>query len=325
MPLFQSWTRPPSRRIYLILVSPVIGLLLVYLFFAFDTDAFTPKVVVTPISPQQKQATCPPLGGIEDVLVILKTGVTEALEKVPVHFQTTLRCIPNYVLFSDFEEEINGTRVIDVLGNVNETIKRTSPDFDLYNRIHEHGRSGLTPADLSRVPNTAFGMPDNPGWKLDKWKFLPMIDETLRVRDDANGTSSWRRTRTISGRISCSGWRNSIRPNLTTWVTRRRLALTSSVTAGRDLFCRARLCVERRTYEPKTLTGGTDIPGSSGPVTACWGSYSMTREYPCYGRGPCCSQILLPSLITFPRLIPKSRGVFLRCRITMWGRRIFKS
>ncbi|PKX96213.1 glycosyltransferase family 31 protein [Aspergillus novofumigatus IBT 16806] len=183
MPLFQPWTRLPSRRIYLL--SPVIGLLLVYFFFCFDTDVFTPQVVVTPISPQQEQATCPPLPGIEDVLVILKTGVTEALEKVPVHFETTLRCVPNYVLFSDFEEEINGTRVHDVLRNVNETVKHTSPDFDLYNRIHEHGRSGLTPADLSRVPNTAFGMPDNPGWKLDKWKFLPLIDETLRVRDDA--------------------------------------------------------------------------------------------------------------------------------------------
>jgi hypothetical protein len=183
MPPFQPWTRLPSRRIYL--VSPVIGFFLVYFLFFFDTTAFTPQIAVTSISSQQEENGCPPLPGIEDVQVILKTGITEALEKVPVHFQTTLRCIPNYVLFSDFEEEINGTHVHDVLRSVNETIKRTNPDFDLYNRIHEHGRSGLSPADLSRVPNTAFGMPDNPGWKLDKWKFLPMINETLRVRDDA--------------------------------------------------------------------------------------------------------------------------------------------
>ncbi|RHZ56579.1 glycosyltransferase family 31 protein [Aspergillus thermomutatus] len=179
---FQPWTRPPLRRIYLI--SPVIGLLLVYFVFFFDTAAFTPEIVVPPISSQQ-EVDCPPLPAIDDVLVILKTGVTEALEKVPVHFQTTLRCIPNYVLFSDFEEEINGTHVHDVLRSVNETIKRTNPDFDLYNRLQELGRSGLSQDDLSRVPNTAFGMPDNPGWKLDKWKFLPMIEEALRVRDDA--------------------------------------------------------------------------------------------------------------------------------------------
>ncbi|GIC88912.1 glycosyltransferase family 31 protein [Aspergillus udagawae] len=183
MPPFQPWTRLPSRRIYLL--SPVIGFFLVYFLFFFDTTTFTPQIAVTSISSQQEENGCPPLPGIEDVQVILKTGITEALEKVPVHFQTTLRCIPNYVLFSDFEEEINGTHVHDVLRSVNETIKRTNPDFDLYNRIHEHGRSGLSPADLSRVPNTAFGMPDNPGWKLDKWKFLPMINETLRVRDDA--------------------------------------------------------------------------------------------------------------------------------------------
>ncbi|KAF7156372.1 hypothetical protein CNMCM6106_009639 [Aspergillus hiratsukae] len=182
MTLFQPWTRPPLRRIYFI--SPVIGLLLVYFVFFFDKAAFTPAIVVAPVSSPQQEG-CPPLPGIEDVLVILKTGVTEALEKVPGHFQTTLKCIPNYVLFSDFEEEINGTHVHDVLRSVNETIKRTNPDFDLYNRVHELGRSGLSPDDLSSVPNTAFGMPDNPGWKLDKWKFLPMIDEALRVRDDA--------------------------------------------------------------------------------------------------------------------------------------------
>jgi hypothetical protein len=170
------------RRIYFI--SPVIGLIVIYFLFFFDKAIFTPAIVVAPISSSQPSA-CPPLPGIEDVLVILKTGVTEALEKVPVHFQTTLKCIPNYVLFSDFEEEINGTQAHDVLRSVNETIKQTNPDFNLYNRVHEQGRSGLSPDDLSRVPNTAYGMPDNPGWKLDKWKFLPMIDEALQVRNDS--------------------------------------------------------------------------------------------------------------------------------------------
>lgn len=181
MTLFQPWTRPPLRRIYFI--SPVIGLVVVYFLFFLDKAVFAPAIVVSPTSPQQEPLS--PLPGIEDVLVILKTGVTEAIEKVPVHFQTTLKCIPNYVLFSDFEEEINGTHVHDVLRSFNDTIKRTNPDFDLYNRVHELGRSGLSQDDFSRVPNTAFGMPDNPGWKLDKWKFLPMIDEALRVRDDA--------------------------------------------------------------------------------------------------------------------------------------------
>ncbi|WEW59441.1 hypothetical protein PRK78_004915 [Emydomyces testavorans] len=123
---------------------------------------------------------------MDDILVILKTGVTEALEKVPIHFETTLQCVPHYAVFSDCEEEIAGVRTYDVLRNVSESIKKTNSDFELYNRIRKSGRDGLRPSDLmlDDVSGPA-GKPNNPGWKLDKWKFLPMMDEALEVRPNA--------------------------------------------------------------------------------------------------------------------------------------------
>jgi hypothetical protein len=127
---------------------------------------------------------CPDLPGIENILAVLKTGVTEAREKVPVHFKTTLRCIPNYVVVSDFEEDINGVRIHDVLRQVDPDIKDNSLDFDLYNRVQELGRAGLVAADTAQEANGPTGMPNNPGWKLDKWKFLPMIDELLGMHPD---------------------------------------------------------------------------------------------------------------------------------------------
>lgn len=128
---------------------------------------------------------CPPLPGMEDVLVVMKTGVTEAYEKVPIHLNTTLRCIPNYVIFSDFEEDIDGVRIHDAFRHLDPEVKRQVPDFDLYNRLQQMGREGLKMQDFQDEANSAVGKPNNPGWKLDKWKFLPMVKETLQYKEDA--------------------------------------------------------------------------------------------------------------------------------------------
>lgn len=164
-----------SRR-WITLVAPLLGLVLL---LQLLTDWG-----VVPIS-NENRFRCPSAPGIEDVLVILKTGVTEAREKLPVHARTTLNCLPNYVVFSDFEEEIEGIQVHDVLRNVDQTVRLRVPDFNMYNRLRAYGRAGLTSADTTKEENSPFGMPNNPGWKLDKWKFLPMVDEALKAKPDA--------------------------------------------------------------------------------------------------------------------------------------------
>ncbi|KAF9890466.1 hypothetical protein FE257_005871 [Aspergillus nanangensis] len=187
MTVFHTETRSPQRRIPW--VGPLLGLLVLYLFYsqtqlsARDSGAAVPLEI--PADSPLRPDDCPNLPGFEDVLVVLKTGVTEARHKIPIHLQTTLRCVPNYVLFSDFEEDIAGVHVHDVLRGVPEQVRRSHPDFDIYNRVQDGGRQALTDTDLTQDVNTPFGKPNNPGWKLDKWKFLPMIDATLRIRGDA--------------------------------------------------------------------------------------------------------------------------------------------
>ncbi|KAI1916673.1 hypothetical protein LOZ53_002852 [Ophidiomyces ophidiicola] len=124
--------------------------------------------------------------GMDDVLVLMGTGVTEALEKLPIHLETTLRCVPHYAVFSDFEEEIAGVRTHDVLRSLSDEVKNHDPDFELYNRVQQSGRDGLKPSDfmVDDISGPS-GKPNNPGWKLDKWKFLPMIDEALALRPEA--------------------------------------------------------------------------------------------------------------------------------------------
>lgn len=128
---------------------------------------------------------CPPLPGIEDVLVVMKTGVTESKDKVPIHFSTTLRCIPHYVIYSDFDEEIEGVKIHDVLKYMDPEVTHQVSDFDIYNRITRSGRTGLDEHDFADEANSAIGKPNNPGWKLDKWKFLPMAQEALKQKRDA--------------------------------------------------------------------------------------------------------------------------------------------
>ncbi|ODM18527.1 hypothetical protein SI65_06399 [Aspergillus cristatus] len=193
-------------------VASLVALFLLYHFFSLRSDLDAPAVAARTKTSQnantspnanansntnqksnanngekeQDRPICPPLPGMEDILVVLKTGVTEALDKVPVHFQTTLRCVPNYVVFSDHDEEIAGVRVHDALRNMpDENLKQSIPDFNIYNRIRAMGRAGLAQEDFSDVANSALGKPDNPGWKLDKWKFLPMAMGTYKYKSDA--------------------------------------------------------------------------------------------------------------------------------------------
>ncbi|KAL4783882.1 hypothetical protein BJX76DRAFT_348233 [Aspergillus varians] len=151
---------------------------------------------------------CAYLIEMDKVLVILKTGATEALDKVPIHFETTLRCVQHYVIFSDYEEDILGVHTQNVLRSVSEGTTQTNPDFEIYNRLRTYGRGGLIAEDWNDDKNGPHGKPGNPGWKLDKWKFVPMIDEALLVKPDAH----WYVFLEADTYIS---WRNMVR-----WLSR---------------------------------------------------------------------------------------------------------
>ncbi|KAE8166977.1 hypothetical protein BDV40DRAFT_253950, partial [Aspergillus tamarii] len=181
MTAFRPARPPPRRRITWI--SPILGLLVILFIYINHQNASSP--IAFPHKEKNADTACPNLPGLEDIFVVLKTGVTEARDKVPIHLQTTLRCIPNYIIFSDYAENINDVQLHDVLENVAEDIKQSNQDFSIYNRVRAAGRTALTTADMNPDTNSAFGKPNNPGWKLDKWKFLPMIEETLKARDDA--------------------------------------------------------------------------------------------------------------------------------------------
>ncbi|KAK3697124.1 hypothetical protein LTR37_017620 [Vermiconidia calcicola] len=130
---------------------------------------------------------CSRLPGANDTVMIIKTGSTEFTDKLPVHLTTTTLCYPNYLIFSDHEEHYQGQHIIDALQDVSPDLRASHPDFELYRRINERGRAALAAEELNRVPGDPSawtGHTDNPGWKLDKWKFLPMVNRTYQEYPD---------------------------------------------------------------------------------------------------------------------------------------------
>jgi hypothetical protein len=142
-----------------------------------------------PAGTQTHNVICPLTNLANDVLVVLRTGATESREKVPVHFRTTLQCTPHFIVVSDYDETLEGVQLQNVLGGITEATKRTHPDFKLYHHLQEHGREGLphrkATTSLSGSFTGDYLQTDNDGWKLDKWKFLPMIDHAYKHKPEA--------------------------------------------------------------------------------------------------------------------------------------------
>lgn len=138
---------------------------------------------------QQEKISCPPSELADDVLVVLRTGATESREKLPVHFRTTLRCVPHFVVFSDLDETVEGHEVRDVLGGVSDRTRKEHEDFKLYHQLQKHGKRGLQSQQVFTAQSGSYKgdylQTENRGWRLDKWKFLPMIDQAYTEKPDA--------------------------------------------------------------------------------------------------------------------------------------------
>ncbi|KAF2146778.1 glycosyltransferase family 31 protein [Aplosporella prunicola CBS 121167] len=131
---------------------------------------------IKPEAPTKTTYPCQQLPGAEDVLVIMKTGATEAHEKLPTHFNSTFRCTPHYAIFSDLEEEIHGHTIHDALYEIPEEIKQDSPEFRFYDKMRELRADGI---NLGRLSNEEVR---HAAWDLDKWKFLPLMKKALETR-----------------------------------------------------------------------------------------------------------------------------------------------
>lgn len=180
-----------SQRTFLcrLIFCAVFSVSIVNVFTQASSPTFFLRYSKRAVHQPPEQLICPQSDIADDVLVIVRTGATESRERVPVHLRTTLRCVPHFTVFSDFDEIIDGTEVHDVLGGVSVETKTNDDDFKHYRHLHKHGRQGLREqkviTGMSGSSKGDYTQTDNDGWRLDKWKFLPMIDQALKQKPDS--------------------------------------------------------------------------------------------------------------------------------------------
>ncbi|KAF2725127.1 hypothetical protein K431DRAFT_98189 [Polychaeton citri CBS 116435] len=119
---------------------------------------------------------CQGLPGADKVLILLKTGVSEIYQKLPVHLLTTFQCIPNYMVYSDLEQNFTSVTVHDALAPVTAGTRDQVAEFRLYDSIKQWAHDGQ---DLTKLPS---------GWDIDKFKFLPMLHHAF---DNAPTSIEW--------------------------------------------------------------------------------------------------------------------------------------
>jgi len=131
-----------------------------------------------PVSSNAKittDAVCDTHAKTDDILVVMKTGATEAYDKLPIHFMTTLRCANDTILFSDMEMEMGGHHIIDALEDIKPEVMADNHDFELYKTLKQYHDLFEDPRGLKNGGN---------GWNLDKYKFNHVMLKTWKYRQD---------------------------------------------------------------------------------------------------------------------------------------------
>lgn len=182
--------RPPEEDIYRKLALERLEQALAsYVYASGQTIAAADAYDEMPAAESKEAAPsllpCAELKGAQDILVIMKTGATEAHLKLPQHFATTFRCIPHFVVYSDLEETIDGHLVLDALDGIDLSTQDAHEDFALYRQLQdarEEGRSAIEQVLNGKHDDDE---EDHRGWNLDKWKFLPLLDKAFQTKPDA--------------------------------------------------------------------------------------------------------------------------------------------
>ncbi|KAF2844998.1 glycosyltransferase family 31 protein [Plenodomus tracheiphilus IPT5] len=109
-------------------------------------------------------------GVMEGVTIVLKIGAGEVATQLPLFLNRLGRCKQDLLIFSDRKASYQGFDIADALAHLRPEYRFNNPDFDVYDRIQD--------------ANDTAEKTDE-GWRLDKYKFLPMMEWTSYMRPDA--------------------------------------------------------------------------------------------------------------------------------------------
>lgn len=118
----------------------------------------------------------------EKVVIAVKTGATEAREKVPSLMQTSLRCAKHVVFFSDLAQDIGEYHLHDALESISPSVKE-SHEFEFYRKQQEAWTNNHSVDALKGAKDPK--SPDNlAAWTLDKYKNMHILERTWELMPD---------------------------------------------------------------------------------------------------------------------------------------------
>ncbi|OAL52675.1 hypothetical protein IQ07DRAFT_671258 [Pyrenochaeta sp. DS3sAY3a] len=109
-------------------------------------------------------------GVMEGVTFVLKIGAGEVATRLPAYLNRLGRCKQDLVIFSDRKDTYNGFDIADALAHLRPEYRFNNKDFDVYDRLQT---ANLTDDKTAE------------GWRLDKYKFLPMMEWTSYMRPES--------------------------------------------------------------------------------------------------------------------------------------------
>jgi hypothetical protein len=135
-----------------------------------------PKSQSKPIHAYEANApACRHLPGADKVVIIVKTGASEVFTRVPEQLITLAECAPNFMIFSDMDQQIGEFHIQDALDEIGKEYKENHEDFQFYTALHaahnSHGDVSVLGSDKA--------------WALDKWKNIPMLHKAYTKYPDA--------------------------------------------------------------------------------------------------------------------------------------------
>ncbi|KAF2647709.1 glycosyltransferase family 31 protein [Lophiostoma macrostomum CBS 122681] len=113
-----------------------------------------------------------PAAKLDEIQVVLKIGAGDT-PKNKAHLSTVTSCITNLIVVSDHEEKLGDHQAIDILAELPASYTVKNTDFQAY-ADHKKAHAEGDKINYSKE-----------GWKLDRFKFLPMVDKAHELNPKA--------------------------------------------------------------------------------------------------------------------------------------------
>ncbi|KAH6845789.1 hypothetical protein B0I37DRAFT_381139 [Chaetomium sp. MPI-CAGE-AT-0009] len=141
-----------------------------------DTSRPPPSSPPPPPPPPPSDPGCEGFPDTSKVLLVMKTGASESYARIPTQLMTMLRCLPDFLIFGDMDQNIGGQKIHDSLSTVLPEAQEGNSDFDLYRRQ----KWCLVDQEVCNK----LGDPAKEGWNLDKYKNVHIAEKAYKMRPD---------------------------------------------------------------------------------------------------------------------------------------------